>query len=76
MAAAEAFEVAVQTETTQAFHSERDQNEAMPCSQRKEDIMGRLLLFAEPNKDFPQKALLLHTPRSLAVCMLFLFSSF
>ena len=83
IAAAEAFGVAVWTVTAQGFHTERDRNETAPCSQRKEGIMGRLFLFAEPNEDCvtPKASLYTHThthththtqTQNLSLCFSFL----
>lgn len=68
IAAAEAFGVAVWTVTAEGFHTERGPNETAPCSQRKEGIMERLFLFAEPNKDCvtPKASLYTHKSKSLA----------
>ncbi len=71
IAAAEAFGVAVWTVTAQGFHTERDRNETAPCSQRKEGIMERLFLFAEPNKDCvtPKASLYTHTHTQISHCV-------
>lgn len=70
IAAAEAFGVADRTVTARGFHTERDQNEKEPCCQRKEGIMDRLFLFAEPAKDCvtPKASLHTHTHPNLSLC--------
>lgn len=70
IAAAEAFGVADRTVTARGFHTERDQNEKEPCCQRKDSIMDRLFLFAEPAKDCvtPKASLHAHTHPNLSLC--------